>query len=243
MDEFSAAVQQLRLPNGDEAGDELIARRVTNGRDLLDELTTGPAPLSRQQALRRLTGIMVGPDQKTTWTLVELRGAVAGRERAAIDLIRKAAGEASGLPADEIRVGGTLVQREALDRETDRLLYEFAPIAGATAVLLAWLCLRSIRSVAILFCTAVIVTAGGLAVLYFTGGKMNSMLMLLPGLWFVLTVSGSVHLINYHRDAAESAGGCGAAGRAMRSGWAPCAWLHSPHPSGSGRWRSATLIQ
>ena len=62
----------------------------------------------------------------------------------------------------------------------------------------------------------------GLAVLYYTGGKMNLLMTMLPPLIYVLTISAGVHLINYYRDAIREGGLAGAPDRAIAQGWLPC---------------------
>jgi hypothetical protein len=52
---------------------------------------------------------------------------------------------------------------------------------------------------------------------------MNLLLVLVPVLLAVLTISGSVHLSNYYRDAIHESGIEGAPMRAVHAGWTPCA--------------------
>jgi predicted RND superfamily exporter protein len=61
-----------------------------------------------------------------------------------------------------------------------------------------------------------------LALVYYTGGQLNAVMIVMPPLVFVLTVSGSVHLINYYRDALREHGVTCAAKQAVKMGWLPC---------------------
>jgi predicted RND superfamily exporter protein len=64
-----------------------------------------------------------------------------------------------------------------------------------------------------------------LAAVYYTGTPMNAVLIVLPPLVFVLTVSAGIHLSNYYLDAAHEfpeLTSAEAAEHAMRAGVAPC---------------------
>ena len=218
-----AAARFTGKPGKTGAGERAaLFQHATSGRDLLRQLTSPPLDLSRREALRRLRGTVVGPDRQSTCLLLTLSTAGSQNPIVAIEQIAEVVRAECGLSSDELHMAGSAVENVALNKETDRLLLQFAFISGAVALLLAWWCLRSVRFVLILFAAAMVVTEYGLSIVYFSGGQMNSMLMLLPALWFALSVSAGVHLINYYREAVCAAGLQGAAQRAVAAAWLPC---------------------
>ena len=62
-----------------------------------------------------------------------------------------------------------------------------------------------------------------LALVYFTGGKCDAILLTMPSLVYVLALSGGIHIINYYHDAIRD--GCPldkAPDVAIGHGWFPC---------------------
>ncbi len=67
-------------------------------------------------------------------------------------------------------------------------------------MLLSWVCLRSVRAA-----LAVLFIAGtgqllAIALVYYSGGFFSAVLIVLPTLVFMLTLSGAVHLMSYYGD-------------------------------------------
>jgi uncharacterized protein len=70
-------------------------------------------------------------------------------------------------------------------------------------MVLSWICLRSLRAA-----IAVLLIAGfgqllAIALVFYTGGYFSAVLIVLPTLVFMLTLSGSVHLMSYFGDVAR----------------------------------------
>jgi hypothetical protein len=71
--------------------------------------------------------------------------------------------------------------------------------------------------------TAIYCHLSSLALLHYTHGSLNAVLVVMPTLIYVLTISGAIHLVNYHRDARrDSDSRSRTALLALRSGWMPC---------------------
>ena len=94
--------------------------------------------------------------------------------------------------------------------------------SAVLVLLVAWPFLRSLRLALLVLATASFCQCAGLALVYFSGGQMNGMLAVMPILVLVIFVSGSVHLINYYRDALPYLGAAEAPIHAVRVGWLPC---------------------
>jgi len=61
-----------------------------------------------------------------------------------------------------------------------------------------------------------------LALVYFLGIRLDAILIVMPSLVFVLTVSAGIHLIGYFGDDMSTDHNEHAAVRALRLGWKPC---------------------
>ena len=81
---------------------------------------------------------------------------------------------------------------------------------------------RSIATAVMIFVIAFFSQQLTMASVYFSGGHMDSVLLMAPSLIFVVCVSGGVDLTNYYRDAVREGGLAGAPMRAIKLGWVPC---------------------
>jgi predicted RND superfamily exporter protein len=70
-------------------------------------------------------------------------------------------------------------------------------------------------------CSAALCASLSLSILYFTGGKMNLTMVMLPTLIFILGVSGCVHIVNYYRKASTMGYGLRSADQAMKDAYYP----------------------
>lgn len=141
----------------------------------------------------------------------------AGEEdkKGAIAELRKIAADV-GIPADILHLGGRPVAGRALNDSVKRAAWnrEF-PIwnlpgrsiilfSGAVGIILAFVMLRSaVLATLVLFVSyyTVLLTV---AVVPATGGSMNMVLVVMPTLLLVLTMSGAIHVASYWRFAAKS---------------------------------------
>jgi predicted RND superfamily exporter protein len=219
LDDFARKIEQQA--NSSTSPPRRLVRRVFTARSVLELLTGEPLNLSRDTAIRRMQGTLVGPDGKTSAALIQLASAARLDQHAVLDMIFDVAPQC-GVAADAVRVGGTACKAVMIERESERSLRHYSVPSCLVALLVAWCCLRSFRLTLIILAGAVFSEVLSLALVYYTGGQLNAVMIVMPPLVFVLTVSGSVHLINYYRDALrETDVGC-AAQRALKLGWLPC---------------------
>lgn len=123
--------------------------------------------------------------------------------------------EELGIPAEDLHLGGRVVAGNALNRAVKKVGWDrdypiwnlpqrsLALLSGVIGIALAFLMLRSvILSMLVLFASyyAVILTV---ALVPPTGGSMNMVLVVMPTLLLVLTISGAIHVANYWRFAAQ----------------------------------------
>ncbi len=127
-----------------------------------------------------------------------------------------------GLQPLELHMGGPPVDNVAIDVEGNRTLMRLAWLAALVGLTMATLCLRSFRLVAIVFCAALFATGYALAVVNFTGSSTDAIMLSMPPLVYVLTMSSAIHFINYYHDALEEEGGVrGAVERAVQHAFMP----------------------
>lgn len=195
---------------------------VMTSRQALADLMAEPMNLSRDEAIRRLQGTLLGPDGETAGLIVTVSEFGAADRHAALEAVSRVAEQQAGLSPDDLRMGGPTVESVALDVESERSRYLLAVISVVVALLLAWRCLRHVRLVLIVFATALYSTALAVSLVHFSGGTMNVLLVMMPTLVYVLTVSSAVHLANYYRDALAEGTRNDAPRRAVRAGTTPC---------------------
>ncbi|MFO7904476.1 MAG: efflux RND transporter permease subunit [Planctomycetota bacterium] len=195
---------------------------AVTGQEMVERLMSRPLELSREEAIRRLRGILIGPDGETTCVMLTISERGVGNRAAAVNHIRSAARDLPGLDAEALHMGGPTVDAATIDVESQRLLLELASLSGIVALAITWTRLRSIRLAIIILAASVYSTAAALSILYYSGGQMNLVMTMLPPLVFVLSVSAAIHLVNYYRDAVGEGGPGSAPLQALRDGWWPC---------------------
>ncbi|MGD9636491.1 MAG: MMPL family transporter, partial [Pirellulales bacterium] len=225
----------VRPKPGEPAGYEGMFQAVTTARRLLNDLTSKPSEIPYAEAHKRLENVLIGPDGKQTCIVVMLSDAaienfpgVLGRSvpdgklpwKRKPGILWKAL-EQCGVPMESVRLGGPPVENVAIDEEGGRTIARLGAISGLLGILLAWWSLRSIRLTAIVFGCGMLSAAAGLSAVYWSGHRMDAVLMSMPSMLYVLAISGSIHLINYYREALKEHGLEGAPGEAIRLGWKP----------------------
>jgi predicted RND superfamily exporter protein len=208
---------------------------VTTARRTLNEITSPPSEVPYAEAVRRLTGTLIGPDGRQTCVVVMLSDEaiknfreVIGRRvpdgplpwHRKVGVLIKAL-EECGIDPNEARLAGPPVENVAIDEEGDKTLSRLALISGALGVGLAWWSLRSVKLTLMVFATAVMSAAAGLAFVFWTGQTTDAVMMSMPSMLYVLAISGAVHLVNYYHDAIREGGLEGAPDRALAHGWKP----------------------
>ena len=58
-----------------------------------------------------------------------------------------------------------------------------------------------------------------LAIVWWTGGTVDAIMMSMPSMVYVLGMSGALHLVNYYRETVEEEGLVGGPGRMLKLGW------------------------
>ncbi|MGL6194766.1 MAG: efflux RND transporter permease subunit [Thermoguttaceae bacterium] len=123
---------------------------------------------------------------------------------------------------DGVILGGPPIDNVAIDYEGERTLVRLAGICAFIGFVISLICLRSLRLTLFVFIIAVLAAGISMALVSFTGGHCDAILLSMPALIYVLTMSGAIHIINYYHDAIREHGLQGAAERAIQHAWYPC---------------------
>ncbi len=222
LDKFVAALMQS-VEVVDQEQPQQLFRQVFSGRETLAELTSAPAQLRRDQAIARMSGWLVGPDGKTTCAVALVSKAGEANRPAAVEAMLTAA-QASGLARDEIKIGGSTADSVAVNEASQRWMVELIIVAGIWGMAATWLCLRSLRLVSVVMVTTAWAWTASLSIVYWSGLHMDAVLMMMPVLVYVLSVSGAVHLTNYYRDAVRTRDPGEVLDWAYARGLRPCAF-------------------
>jgi len=209
-------------------------KAVTTGRHLLNQLTGPPSDMPYAEALKRLQGLVIGPDGRQTCVMVSLTDDASSHLRELLGRgetrLRRSKHKPGllfdilaecGVEKNAVHLGGPPVDNVAIDEEGERTLVRLAFLSGGFGLLLAWWSLRSVKLTLIVFGCGLLSGALGLAAVWWTGQSADAVLMSMPSLVYVLSISGAVHLINYYREEVDHRGVVGAPERALAHGWKP----------------------
>ncbi|MGE0377033.1 MAG: RND family transporter [Planctomycetaceae bacterium] len=216
-------------------------RHVYTGRQTLIDLTEEEPKLTREQALKRMTGWLIGRDHQTT-CVVALASEFGQQDRhAAVEFVREVTASA-GIPPEELYIAGPTADSVAVDAASNEGIVELGLLSAVVGMLMAWLCLRDVRLVTMLLASAVFAWGVSLSCLHFSGTHMDAVLLVMPGLVFVLAVSGGLHLTNYYVSALEEGPVADAPARTIRRAWLPCTLAVATTAVGLGSLALSQLI-
>jgi predicted RND superfamily exporter protein len=186
-----------RLAEALEQRESEWVQRVITAPRLIEELTRPPTSLSIDEAKSRLTNILIGPDGRTTALLVQLTRAGMEDRRKSVRGVMDLAGEVIGLPSEELKLGGhPYVGYYSAEQTQNSIVWLSIPVALISTVM-AWVCMRKLRLVVLTLVTSGLTAGTALALIPWTGQRVNGLLAALPSLVFVLTTSGVIHVVNY----------------------------------------------
>ena len=210
---------QKQLHSSPEFASHLNVLESTD--QLMASLTNAPLHLSYAVAKSRLNGVMIGRDG-TSAVLARVSDRGVADQNRTIELIRMAADQTDGLGRSRLRLAGTVYEAFAVDEAAENSLKKLVLPSSFLGLLVAWFCLRELKRAVIVLVIAGVGQLLSVALVYYSGHRFSAVLIVLPTLVFMLTLSGAVHLMNYHTECLKQ--GLDYAGeRAMLMGWKPCA--------------------
>jgi predicted RND superfamily exporter protein len=187
-----------------ESGEPLFAS-VQTGNQMLAEVMASPLNFSRETAIERLRGFAVGLDGEATLALVRLTEAGRAQREQVVQEMKHVLVDQLRIPEEKVRMAGSPVVSAAVDSESRNALATWVGLAMLVAFVMAFWALRSTMLVGMIFLLSTLAALIGLAQVWITGGSMNLVLVVMPILLGLLSLSAAVHLVNYYRE--ESAHG------------------------------------
>lgn len=218
---------ELRKPFDVDTDASLLPfHEVISGTEAFEQMMEPPLELSRRDAKARLGGWAVGQDGETSCVVAVFTVEGAQYRHAVIDHMYSVADRVPGLSPSDLRMAGSVVDSVAIDRASNEGLVSLSIVSFSLCFLLMYLLFRSFLLAGMVFLNALFCQQMSLALIHFSGTQMDSVLLIVPLLVFVLVVSAGVHLANYYRDAVRENGLEGAPLRAVLDAISPC-WLAS----------------
>lgn len=164
------------------------------------------------------------PPARQTGMMVTLSpyGSFEKRLASTLARIQEVAVDECAIPASTLRMGGPPVDNVAIDLEGQRTLARLAGLSYGVGLLLCWLIFRDWRLTCYVFFTAMFSQATSLAIVHYTGGKVDAILLSMPTLVYMLTIAAAVHIVNYWRDSLGEGDAATAAAHAVSKGFVPC---------------------
>lgn len=193
---------------------------IENSSSLLNKLVEPPLKLARADAEKRLRGFMLGADG-TAATLVYVSLDGVQHQSRTIKTIFEAADKTPGLGAGALKLAGSVYEAFAVDRSAADSLTQLVLPSSLLGMVVAWMALRGWRQAAVVLFLAGFGQVLAIALVFYTGQRFSAVLIVLPTLVFMLSLSGAVHLVNYY-FACEGQSSTNPGYDALRVGWRPC---------------------
>ena len=213
LDAFTDRLQLLA-----EARPELLIEGVNHSRRVMEEMIA--SEISAAAARQRLTGVLIGNDGEAL-IQVQLREGEVEMRAELIAAVRGIAAEILTPEDGKLVLAGEPFQIQEIDRSSRDAIAWFVPPSMVLALVMAWFCVRDVPQTLTVLAYAGIGQLIGMAVISFFLGQMIAVLVVLPTLVFMLTLSAAVHLSSYYSDAGGSTNPLAGA-LALRRGVTPC---------------------
>ncbi len=145
----------------------------------------------------------------------------------------RTAAKSVGIPLDDLHLGGRAVAGSELNQQVKKaawnrdypfyLLHRRSPIllSALVGIALSFLMLRSARLATFVLIVGSYTVLMTVALVPATHGSMNMVLVVMPTLLYVLTVSAAIHVVNYWKHSAHQNFST-AVVRAVKMAWKPC---------------------
>jgi len=190
------------LTTPDERGVTYFAK-ADGGTAVLASLTERRT-MSEMDARKRLAQLFIGPDGRQTCVIALISKSGFEDRRSAIQTAWRTAREATSLSDEEIHIAGTTADSVAVDEASSRWLMELNTLSALVCFGILIVSLRKIWLTGVLFLSAIFNQQLALAFIYYSGGHVDSVQLLVANLSFVLTISAGLHYLGYFRDATRN---------------------------------------
>ncbi len=208
-----------RLPGGDS--DEPLFDEVLAGSEVMALLAEAPLFLDEHEATERLRGVLVSHDGRATAVVAVLSPQAAIHRNSTLERLQQVTHQTTGVARDDLRLGGPAVTAWAITQQSQKWLGGLIAASVVLSLLLAWAALGSFRLAGLVFTGASYCQGWSVALVDFTGGQMNAVLVMMPCLIQVLAISASVHWLGYYRESLARLPLEQAPAAMLRAGWQP----------------------
>lgn len=219
----SVLIELRTSPTFKDARGESFFHSVVTGRETLLKITAAPtdavpsvneldprtarmaerARMPQDVAVQRLRGTLIGRDGLQTCVICTLNAAGLAVRTTLVEDIRRVIRETCQVVDSDLHLAGPVIDGLTVDEASHRSLTKFAAPSAIVILLICLWSLKSFVAAGVVFVTALLCQGAILAVIYYTGERLSALLIILPPLVQVLTVSGGIHLMNYYFNALE----------------------------------------
>ena len=211
-------------------------KTAQTGPRAVKQMTSEPLKLDTDEAVRRLTGALIGPpaegieagspeddlDARQTCLVLTLADTARANLHGAIDEIKAVATKECGIPEADLHMGGPPVDNVSIDKAGQTSVTILFGLSLVVGFFVSWWSLKSKALVGLVLASGVYSMFASLAIVWYSGYPVDAILLTMPSLVYVATTSGAIHLANYYRDQlAETGVQKGAAGEAVHHALLP----------------------
>ena len=194
----------LLAPVETSEGQRPLFRQVITGPDVLDFYQSEPLAMDREEALERMGGWVVSQDHQLTCMIALISDPEKADRHAAVAHVLDSANRVPGLSSDSVHIAGPTMESVAIDRASQSRLLWLNFASFSICLLIMMVCLKAFRAAIVVLMIALFNEQLSMALIYYCGTQMNSILLLTANLTFVMTISICIHLVNYYRDALKA---------------------------------------
>lgn len=199
-----------------------LFQRVFTTKSILADLMARPIELTKEDAFSRMRGWIISKDYKQGCLVAVISKEGLKNTKAAVDLVYRSAAEVTGLTQEQIFLAGPTLDSVVIDQISLQSQQMILPFFLLISIFLLFMLLRQWLAVFVVFGAAILNEQMSTALVYYTGTHLDTVTLLTASLIFVLTISGSLHLLNYYRDHLETKGVQGAVVSAIKCAVLPC---------------------
>jgi predicted RND superfamily exporter protein len=195
-------------------------QNAVTGEDVLIAIQRGQPQRSLDSLKPRIEGLFLGNDGEQTCVVANASDMGFSDRMGAVTWAREAAALATNLPESQIHIAGAMVDSVAVDEASARYLAELNVLSMIVCFSILYFSIRSLWLVTFLFLGALLNQQLALAIMYYSHGRIDAVLLLVANLSFVLTLSAGLHYLGYFQEAVR-AGSSSRSISALRDAWRP----------------------
>jgi len=169
-------------------------------------------------AVERLRGLFVGRSNRQACAVLTLTPHGMDRRRDALRLVKSVCDDELGISPADLILAGYPVVGDYGDKIVRRSLSLALGPCCVLSTIVAWLCLRNFWLTLAIFATGSLAAGLSIAVVTLSGAKWGALSSVIPALAYLLSLSNSLHLINYARSTDQRR----LIFRVFAIGWKPC---------------------